>query len=141
MRRLIIIYSLALAGLVMLLKFLEYRYLIRDLKLEFYLGVLALVFTGLGIWAGFKLTKRKTIIVNSKPFTLDTSRIDELGLSKREHEVLELMAQGLSNQEIADKLFLSLSTVKTHSANLFSKLDVKRRTQAIQKGKELRLIP
>jgi ATP/maltotriose-dependent transcriptional regulator MalT len=74
-------------------------------------------------------------------FQFDPSRLEKLGISKREHEVLELMANGFSNQEIADKLFVSVNTIKTHSANLFLKLEVRRRTQAVQKGKELMLIP
>lgn len=144
-RRTAILYGLALAALVLVLKLLQYKYLVRDLSIEFYMGALAVVFTAVGAWAGLKLTKKKTIVVNQpvplQPFALDPTRLEKLGISKREHEVLEGMAAGLSNQEIADRMFVSLNTVKTHSANLFSKLDVKRRTQAIQKGKELLLIP
>lgn len=145
MRRTAILYGLALAALVLVLKLLQYKYLVRDLSIEFYMGALAVVFTAVGAWAGLKLTKKKTIVVKQpvplQPFALDPTRLEKLGISKREHEVLEGMAAGLSNQEIADRMFVSLNTVKTHSANLFSKLDVKRRTQAIQKGKELLLIP
>lgn len=145
MRKTAIIYGLALAALILVLKLLQYRYLVRDLSIEFYMGALAVMFTVVGAWAGLKLTRRKTIVVqttvSAEPFQPDPSRLERLGISKREHEVLELMAQGLSNQEIADRMFVSLNTVKTHSANLFSKLDVKRRTQAVQKGKELLLIP
>lgn len=145
MRRTAILYGLALAALVLVLKLLQYKYLVRDLSIEFYMGALAVVFTAVGAWAGLKLTKKKTIVVKQpvplQPFALDPTRLEKLGISKREHDVLEGMAAGLSNQEIADRMFVSLNTVKTHSANLFSKLDVKRRTQAIQKGKELLLIP
>ncbi len=142
MRKTVIIYGLSLAALIFLLKLLQYRYLVRDLSLEFYMGLLALLFTSIGIWAGLKLTRKKTITVPAPVnFTLDPSQLEKLGISKREHEVLELMARGLTNQEIADKLFVSVNTIKTHTSNLFSKLDVKRRTQAIQKGKELSLIP
>ncbi len=144
-RRTAILYGLALAALVLVLKLLQYKYLVRDLSIEFYMGALAVVFTAVGAWAGLKLTKKKTIVVKQpvplQPFAFDPTRLEKLGISKREHEVLEGMAAGLSNQEIADRMFVSLNTVKTHSANLFSKLDVKRRTQAIQKGKELLLIP
>lgn len=144
-RRTAILYGLALAALVLVLKLLQYKYLVRDLSIEFYMGALAVVFTAVGAWAGLKLTKKKTIVVKQpvplQPFALDPTRLEKLGISKREHDVLEGMAAGLSNQEIADRMFVSLNTVKTHSANLFSKLDVKRRTQAIQKGKELLLIP
>ncbi len=122
---------------------IEYRFIVRDLSLEFYIGAIAVMFTAVGIWAGLKITTRKTIIVTALnlPFTLNDEELKKLNISKREYEVLELMASGLSNQEIADKLFVSLNTIKTHSSNLFVKLDVKRRTQAIQKAKELRLIP
>lgn len=140
MKRTVILYGLALAGLVFLLKYLEYRLIVHDLSIEFYVGLVALFFTGLGIWAGLKLT-RKQIVIVGPDFLLNEAELKRLGISKREHEVLELMATGLSNQEIADKLFVSLNTIKTHSSNLFLKLEVSRRTQAIQKAKELRLIP
>ncbi len=145
MRKTVLFYGLSLAALILFLKLLQYRYLIRDLSVEFYAGILALIFTSVGVWAGFKLTTRKTIQVPVHipvtNFQFDPARLETLGISKREHDVLQLMAQGLSNQEIADKLFVSVNTIKTHSANLFSKLNVRRRTQAIQKGKELLLIP
>ena len=112
----------------------------RDFSLEFYVGAIAILFTVLGVWVGLKLTKKKTIIITNPAFQFDQKRLDERGISKREYEVLELMAKGLSNQEIADKLFVSLNTVKTHSSNLFLKLEVARRTQAVQKAKELQLI-
>jgi DNA-binding CsgD family transcriptional regulator len=140
MKRTIIIYGLSLAALIFVLKFIEYRFLVRDLSLEFYIGAIAIFFTVLGVWAGLKLTKKKTIIITNPAFQFDQNRIDSLGISKREYEVLELMAKGLSNQEIADKLFVSLNTIKTHSSNLFLKLEVSRRTQAVQKAKELQLI-
>jgi len=140
MKRTVLLYGLALAVLVFLLKYLEYRLIVHDLSIEFYVGLVALFFTGLGIWAGLKLT-RKQIVIVGPDFLLNEAELKRLGISKREHEVLELMATGLSNQEIADKLFVSLNTIKTHSSNLFLKLEVSRRTQAIQKAKELRLIP
>ena len=140
MKRTIILYGLALAALVFILKFFEYRFFIHDLSLEFYIGLVALLFTSLGIWAGLRLTRKKVIMVGSE-FVFNESEFQRLGISKREHEVLELMALGLSNQEIADKLFVSLNTVKTHTSNLFLKLEVNRRTQAIQKAKSLSLIP
>ena len=139
MQRTIILYGATLALLFFGLKFIEYRFLLRDLSLEFYLGVIALLFTGVGIWAGRSLT-HKNIVVTGAPFELDEESLRRHGISKREHEVLSLMAQGFSNQEIADKLFVSLNTVKTHTSNLFMKLAVSRRTQAVQKGKALRLI-
>jgi two-component system, NarL family, response regulator LiaR len=143
MRRTIFLYGLALALFVFFLKFIEYRFLVRDLSLEFYLGLIALLFTVVGIWVGLKLTRKKPALVASNPvdFIPDENKLRLLGISKREYEVLGLIAAGLSNQEIADRLFVSLNTVKTHSSNLFIKLDAKRRTQAIQKAKEFRLIP
>lgn len=140
MLRIIVIYGLALASLVAVLNYIEYRFLVRDLSQEVYIGVIAVLFTGLGIWAGPRLLRRKVVVV-SPDFSLDREALERLGISKREHEVLELMARGNSNQEIADKLFVSVNTVKTHLANLFLKLEVSRRTQAVNRAKELRLIP
>ena len=141
MKRTILIYGLALAALITLLKFLEYRLFVHDLSIEFYVGIVAIMFIVLGVWVGLRLTRKKTIIITNPNFQFDESRLERFGISKREYEVLELMARGLSNQEIADKLFVSLNTIKTHSSNLFLKLEAKRRTQAIQKAKELDLIP
>lgn len=140
--QLVALYGVILAGLVFFLKFIEYKFFIRDVSLEFYLGLVAVLFTCVGIWAGLKITRKKTVVVSvAEEFSVDDEQLKQLGISKREYEVLELMAKGLSNQEIADKLFVSLNTVKTHSSNIFLKLDARRRTQAIQKAKELRLIP
>jgi two-component system, NarL family, response regulator LiaR len=140
MRKTIFLYGIALAALTGLLKFIEYRFFVRDLSLEVYLGILAVLFTGLGIWAGLRLTRQKVVIAPPE-FTLNEGELQRLGISKREYEVLELIAQGLSNQEIAEKLFVSLNTVKTHSSHLFMKLDARRRTEAIRRAKELRLLP
>lgn len=122
------------------MKMIEYRFLVRDLTLEFYIGLVALFFTVLGIWVGLRFTRKKVVVINTD-FKFNEKEQSQRGISKRELEVLELMAQGLANQEIADKLFVSLNTVKSHSSNLFSKLEVSRRTQAIQKAKALSLIP
>lgn len=140
MRRTVILYGISLAVLVFLLKYLEYRLIVRDLTIEVYVGIVALFFTAMGVWVGLKLTRKKVVMIGPE-FILNTTELQRLGISKREHEVLELMSKGLSNQEIADKLFVSLNTIKTHSSNLFIKLEVSRRTQAIQKAKDLRLIP
>lgn len=142
----ILLYGFLLAALTALLKFIEYRWLVRDLSLEFYVGIVALFFTALGVWMGLKLTTKKQIVSNvanqieSGPTGNFELLLQRTGLSKREHEVLLLMAQGCSNQEIADRLFLSLNTVKTHTSNLFMKLNVKRRTQAVQRAKEIGLV-
>lgn len=140
MRKTILIYGLALAALSVLLKFLEYRYFVKDFTLEIYLGLVAVFFTGLGIWAGLRLTRPKVVRVNPD-FRLNQAELDRRGISRREYEVLELIAQGLSNQEIAERLFVSLNTVKTHSSNLFMKLEVRRRTEAVKKAQELELLP
>src|SRR5262245_57895592 len=102
MRKTILIYGLAMAALTGILKFIEYRYFVRDLSLEFYLGAVAMLCAGLGVWAGMRLTRRKVVIA-TPDFKLNEGEFQRLGVSKREYEVLELMAQGLSNQEIADK--------------------------------------
>ena len=139
-RKTILIYAAAMAVLIGLLKFVEYRYFVRDIPLEFYVGTVAVLFTALGIWAGLRLTRPK-IVETGAPFQLDEATLRTLGISKREYEVLELIAEGLSNQEIAEKLFVSTSTVKTHVSNVLAKLDARRRTQAIQRAKELRILP
>ncbi len=140
MKKTIMIYGLSLAGMVALLKFIEYRLFIREFSWEVYVGVVAVLFTALGVWVGKRITARRVVMV-SPDFKLNEMALEKFGISQREHEVLDLISQGLSNQEIADKLFVSVNTVKTHSSNLFQKLEVSRRTQAIQRGKELRLIP
>ena len=147
--RQIILYGVSLALLLFLLKWLELRFLVINHIVEIYTGILALIFTGLGIWLALKLMKPqvKTVIVEkevriiSTDFRVNETEMSRLGLSKRELEVLELIAAGLSNQDIALRLFLSLNTVKTHSSRLFEKLDVKSRTQAVEKAKRLSLIP
>ena len=146
----IIIYGISLAFLLFLLKWLELRFIIFDHSFEIYIGFIAVIFTGLGIWLALRLSKPKieTVVVEkevyvdkNEDFVLDTSLVAQLQLSKRELEILDLMAKGHSNQEIAATLFVSLSTVKTHIQNIFEKLDVKRRTQAVEKAKRLNLIP
>lgn len=144
--RLILIYSLSLAVLVFLLKWLQWQFLILDFAMEIYVGAIALLFTGLGVWIARKLSNppelREIQVYDHKvkAFTPDHSAIAQLGLSARELEVLELMAKGLSNAEIAQHLHLSLSTIKTHSFNLYRKMDVQRRTQAIDQAKKMGII-
>ncbi|UOE49973.1 LuxR C-terminal-related transcriptional regulator [Mucilaginibacter sp. SMC90] len=143
-----ILYGLSLAVLLFLLKWLELKFVIANNAYEVYIGAIALFFTALGIWLALKLTKPKTVVIekqvyiNSGPeFTINQTEVEKLGLSKRELDVLQLMAQGLSNQEISERLFVSLNTIKTHSAKVFEKMEVKRRTQAIEMGKRLSIIP
>ncbi|WP_293308740.1 response regulator transcription factor [Pedobacter sp. UBA5917] len=144
----IILYGIFLAVLLFLLKWLELRFLIINHAFEIYAGSIAVLFTALGIWLALKLTKPKTILIEKEIFTertgafiLNEKELTKLNISKRELEVLQLMSEGLSNQEIASKLFVSLNTIKTHNARLFEKLEVKRRTQAIETAKKLSLIP
>src|SRR5882762_4328287 len=145
-----LVYSISLAFLLFLLKWLELRFIIFDHSFEIYIGFIAVIFTALGIWLALKLSKPKieTVVVEkevyvnrNENFVLDTSLVSQLELSKRELGILGLLAQGHSNQEIAAKLFVSLSTVKTHNQNIFEKLDVKRRIQAVEKAKRLNIIP
>ena len=143
-----IIYSISLAFLLFILKWLELRFIIFDHSFEIYIGFIALIFTALGIWLALKLSKPKTVVVEkevyvnrNESFVLNAKLVSQLELSKRELEILNLLAEGNSNQEIATKLFVSLSTVKTHLQNIFEKLEVKRRTQAIEKAKRLQIIP
>ncbi len=140
MKKTILLYSLAMAASISLLKFIEYRFLVREIPSEIYVGIVALFFTVLGIWAGLRLTRKEVVLLDPN-FTINEAELQRLGISKREYEVLEMIARGLSNHEIADQLFISLSTVKTHSSNIFQKLGVQRRTQAIRRAKELRLLP
>jgi DNA-binding CsgD family transcriptional regulator len=143
----IVLYGLALAALLFLLKWLEWHFIIFDHAIELYSGALAILFTGLGIWLALKLArpKERTVIIEKevvRPVYVepDQKELARLGLSLREQEVLQLMAQGLSNQEIADRLFVSLNTIKTHGSRIFEKLDVRRRTQAVEKAKRLNII-
>ncbi len=142
--------SISLALLLFLLKWLELRFIIFHHSYEIYIGFIAVIFTALGIWLALKLSKPKikTVVVEKEVhinrhegFVQNTALITQMELSKRELEILSLLAQGLSNAEIAAKMFISLSTVKTHNQNIFEKLDVKRRTQAVEKAKRLLLIP
>ena len=148
MKKHILIYGLCGGVLIVILKLVEYRFLVIEHSLEIYGGLIALLFAVLGIWLGLKLTKTKeTVIVKEvlisaqQSFALNEMRLRELGITRRELEILELIANGLSNREIAEKLFVSENTVKTHSSRLFDKLSAKRRTQAVQLGKEFGLIP
>ncbi len=141
-----LIYGIILALLLLLLRWLELRFIILQHAFEIYAGGIAILFTALGIWLTLKLSKPKIVekeiyITTTANFVLNEKELTNFGLSSRELEVLQLMAAGKSNQEIADQLYLSLNTIKTHSSRLFEKLNVKRRTQAIELGKKLSLIP
>jgi len=148
MKRHILIYGLVGGLLIVLLKVVEYRFLVIEHSIEIYGGLIAAVFAGVGVWLGLRLTRNKEkVVIKEVPiavperFTLNQSRLQELGITPRELEILELIARGLSNREIAEQLFVSENTVKTHSSRLFDKLSARRRTQAVQLGKEFGLIP
>ena len=149
-----VIYAISLALLFLLLKLVEYRLLIIDHSVEIYAGSIALFFLLLGIWLSRKIFApkkeiiekerivEKEVYINSPgEFILNEKALADADISNRELEVLQLIAAGMSNQEIADTLFLSLSTIKTHVANIFFKLDVTRRTQAVEKAKKISIIP
>jgi NarL family two-component system response regulator LiaR len=150
MRKNLLIYGLLLGVLMIVLEVTKYRFMVMENRVELYIGIIAIVFVVMGAYMGSKLTTPKEVVVEklvaiqtnpSAPFTLNETVLDKLGISKREHEVLRLMAEGMSNQEIADKTFVSVNTVKTHVSNLLLKLDAKRRTQAVIRARELSLIP
>ena len=143
-----LLYGLCGGILIVALKLIEFRFLVVEHSIEIYGGLIALLFAGVGIWLGLKLTKNKEVLIvkevpvpASQPFALNEERVKDLGITKRELEILELIARGMSNREIAEKLFVSENTVKTHSSRLFDKLSAKRRTQAVQIAKEMGLIP
>ncbi len=149
MRKTTLLFGLLGGALIALLKLIEYRFLVVEHSLEIYGGLVALVFSGLGIWLGLKLTRNRgepasvaaaSVAPTPGAFAVDRMRLEALGITPREHEILELIAAGLSNREIAERLFVSENTVKTHSSRLFDKLQAKRRTQAVQLAKEAGLI-
>lgn len=137
MTRIIILYALGLAAGAFLLQWLQYTYLVRAFSTEIYIGLIALAFAALGVWAGMRLARRPA----SATFEKNTAALAALGITQREQEVLALLAAGKSNKEIAQKLGVSPNTVKTQVASLYQKLEVQRRTQAVQKARELALIP
>ena len=149
-RKTIFLFGLLGGVLIAGLKLIEYRYLIVEHSIEVYGGIVALLFSALGIWLGLRITGRRDRIVVREvqvaapaagPFIPDAVRLEQLGITPRELQILELIAAGMSTREIAEKLFVSENTVKTHSSRLFEKLDARRRTQAVQRAKEARLIP
>lgn len=138
MKRTIAIYAVALAAAAFALEWIEYQYLTRAFATEIYVVLIAVAFAGLGVWVGARLT-RKT--APGEAFERNEAALASLEITEREYETLELIAAGLTNKEIARRLDVSPNTVKTHLARVYEKLDVSRRTQAIQKAKDLALIP
>jgi DNA-binding CsgD family transcriptional regulator len=147
-RKPVLLYGLLGGALIALLKAIEYRYLVVEHSVELYGGLVALVFVTVGIWLGLRITQRKERVIVREvsvpapaTFTRNEERLAAIGMTPRELEILELIAKGLSNREIAERVFVSENTVKTHSSRVFEKLGAKRRTQAVQLGKEFGLIP
>jgi ATP/maltotriose-dependent transcriptional regulator MalT len=150
-----LIYGVTGGVLIVLLRLIEFRFLVIEHSVEIYGALIAALFAAFGIWLGLKLTRKEEVVLlkevevvkevpvpmMSEPFTVNEAQQRQLGITKRELEILELIAEGLSNREIAQQLFVSENTVKTHSSRLFDKLGAKRRTQAVQIGKEIGLIP
>lgn len=131
-----ILYGIALAGLSLLLAWMDFRHVARMWSTEFYVTCVALLFAGLGIWLGARLTRQ----------TREEGKVNEaalryLGISRRECEVLAHLAEGCSNKVIARRLSISPNTVKSHVAQLFEKLDAANRTEAIHKARGLRILP
>lgn len=148
MRKDVLLYGLLGGVLIAGLKFIEYRWLVVEYSVEIYGGLIAALFAGVGIWLGLKLTRPKeTVVVREvlveapATFVRDEGRLEALGITPRELEILELIAAGLSTREIAEREHVSENTVKTHTSRLFDKLGARRRTQAVQLAKDLRLIP
>ena len=148
MRKHVLLYGILGGVLIAGLKAIEYRWLVVEHSVEIYGGLVAAVFASLGIWLGLKLTRqtetvviREVLVPAPVDFVRDQGKLESLGITPRELEILELIAEGLSNREIAERVHVSENTVKTHLSRVFDKLGAQRRTQAVQLGKELRLIP
>jgi DNA-binding NarL/FixJ family response regulator len=145
----VLIYGLSGGVLITVLKLIEFRFVVMEHSVEIYGALIAALFAGIGIWLGVTLTRKNSNVdlkevpvpAVAGPFVIDETRMKESGLTPREIEILGLIASGLSNREIAARLFVSENTVKTHSSRLFDKLGAKRRTQAVQFGKAAGLIP
>ncbi len=147
MRKHILLYGLLCGVLIVVLRLIEYRWLVLSHSLEIYGALVAAIFAGVGIWLGRRLTGpprevvREVVVEQATPFARDAERVSALGITPRELEILEQIAGGLSTREIAERLFVSENTVKTHLSRLFEKLGARRRTQVIQRAREARLIP
>jgi ATP/maltotriose-dependent transcriptional regulator MalT len=148
MKRTILICGLLGGVLIALLRWSEYQFLVMENSFEIYAALVAAMFAALGVWLGIRLNRPKTApgetaavpTPSAEPFVADEKRRDDLGITRREMEILELVAEGMSNREIAEKLFVSENTVKTHCSRAFDKLGARRRTEAVQLGKKFGLI-
>ena len=142
----LLVYGLACGLLIAVLEVTEFRFLVVEHSVAVYGALVAVLFAGVGIWLGATIRRRRSVVFVADPppteaFALDAERQAELGVTDREREILELIAQGLSNREIGARLFISENTVKTHSSRLFDKLGARRRTEAVRIGRASRLIP
>ena len=138
-KKTVLVYGLLGGVLIAALQLIQYRFLVLEHSVEIYGGLVALVFSALGIWLGLKLTRVREVQVGA-PFQRNETRVAQLGITPRELEILEAVAAGLSTREIGERLFVSENTVKTHTARLFDKLSARRRTQAVQRAKAEGLI-
>ena len=148
MRKHVLMYGMLCGALIAVLRAIQYRWLVLEYSVEIYGGLVAAVFASVGIWLGLKLTRhtetvivREVMVAAPVRFIRDETKLASLAITPRELEILELIAAGLSNKEIAERVFVSENTVKTHSSRIFDKLGARRRTQAVQLAKEFRLIP
>ena len=150
MKRHILILGTVGGILIAVLRYTEYEFVVIQNSFEIYAAIIAIIFVAFGIWLGIKLTKPREkiilreVLVPTEPaanFTLNQPQLDALGITPRELEILTLIAQGLSNREIATRLFVSENTVKTHCSRAFDKLGARRRTQAVQLSKQLGILP
>jgi DNA-binding CsgD family transcriptional regulator len=146
-KKAVLLYGVCGGLLIVALRLVEYRFLVIEHSVEIYGALVAALFAGLGIWLGLGLTKRTEVVVvkevpvPAQPFAVNGDKVKELGITPRELEILQLIANGMSTREMAESLFVSENTVKTHASRLFDKLSVNRRTKAVQVGKSLGLIP
>ncbi len=136
MKRTVIIFAALIIGLLSLFKLSTYSYISGNIGIEIFIALTAVTFFAIGVYINRKNLQEKSL----PPQQIDAKKVKELGLSKREFEVLQEISIGLSNKEVAEKLFVSESTVKTHVSNIFVKLDARRRTEAVIKAKELQII-
>ena len=152
MKRHVLIFGIVGGLLITTLQYTQYRFVVIEHSIELYGTLVATLFATFGIWLGLRITrKRERVVVREvlvpaeapalKAFAPNTAQQQNLGITPRELEILTLVARGLSNREIATQLFVSENTVKTHCARTFDKLGAARRTQAVQRGKELGLLP
>ena len=138
MRKTILVFSALIIALLVLFQLSQYSVTSGNWKIEFVIAGIAVVFFIIGVYINKKSLQKDP--PSNISVTINEEKIAALGISKREYEILGKIHEGLSNKEIAEQLFVSESTVKTHVSNLFVKLDAKRRTQAIQKAKEYQII-